>query len=501
MRYLQKIWNNIYTFIRRRRKKSNLKVYQDAKKTIEKVLDKEEILIKASKTDIEEERQTILKPLVDFLTAEQIIDTIETGTIFLKDVKPLNKRKFLYNLHELLNEIESHQSKLVLLDVKIFSIKDLLNLDTSSLDEKVNNLFEIIKKNELNHKITFSESSHSTFESNLKQIERILNEKSTLSLYKNREKEKKKQREIYENKTKKELNNIDTLIRLNQLDDAKIIIHKLKYSIKPEYKKVFERLSRAETKLKEKELELFKKRQAEITRQQQEKVKRIAIELEKKLEEQKIEREQIDAIRRIEEDKINENKSKLNALLTKKFNWRDFQNILNKNNITEFYHFTDISNIKSIKEKGGLFSWYHCDLNRIVIPMPGGSIGSRQNDTINGKKDFVRVAFNKEHPMLYIALKDRRISKPVWLNIAIDVAYFEHTEFSDKNAAAYSSYTPIIGKETQHLSNIRFDILKKAERVKHYNLSDNEKPYNQAEVLVKTWIPIEYIKNIESIAE
>jgi hypothetical protein len=156
--------------------------------------------------------------------------------------------------------------------------------------------------------------------------------------------------------------------------------------------------------------------------------------------------------------------------------------------------------LKSIKENGGLFSWYYCDLNRIEIPMPGGSLGSRQNDTINGKKDFVRVTFNKEHPMLFIAQKDGRISRPVWLDIDIEVAYFEHTEFSDKNAAAFSSYTPIIGKEIQYLSNIKFDILKKAERVKHYNLSDNEKPYNQAEVLVKTWIPLEYIKNIESIS-
>jgi hypothetical protein len=35
--------------------------------------------------------------------------------------------------------------------------------------------------------------------------------------------------------------------------------------------------------------------------------------------------------------------------------------------------------------------------------------------------------------------------------------------------------------------------------VKHYNLPESEKPFNQAELLVKTWIPIDYIKNIEKI--
>jgi hypothetical protein len=135
-------------------------------------------------------------------------------------------------------------------------------------------------------------------------------------------------------------------------------------------------------------------------------------------------------------------------------------------------------------------------MNNITILRPGGSPDSRGNDTINGKKDFVRLAFNKGHPMLWVAKKDGRISDPVWLEIKTDVAFFEYTEFSDKNAAAFRSYTPNIGKTLEFLKNIRFDILKKALFVNHYNLMDDEKPYNQAEVLVKTWIPIDYISNI-----
>lgn len=500
MKFFKKIWTTIKIFFVGKKKKSDIKVYQDAKATIEKGIDKEEILTKASNATNDEERKEILQPLIDFVTAEQIVDAIEKEPEILSETKPTKKRKKLYDLHELENEIKRHQSNLTLLNLQKSCIKEVFNPDTSSFDERINKLFSLLGKNKVNDKVELSDFTVSAFDRDFKQLERLLSEKSALRRHKTREQEKRRQKEIYESNIKKELNNLDSLIGQNKLDDAKLLINRLSKSIKPDYKKGIERLSRAVAKLKEKELEVFKKRQAELLRQQQEEAERLRIEQEKKLEQQRIAREEAEAIRKIEEAKKAEKENKLKALLTKKFNWRDFQRILQENGIAGFYHFTDRSNLKSIKENGGLFSWYYCDLNRIEIPMPGGSLGSRQNDTINGKKDFVRVAFNKEHPMLFIAQKDGRISRPVWLDIDIEVAYFEHTEFSDKNAAAFSSYTPIIGKEAQHLSNIRFDILKKAERVKHYNLLDNEKPYNQAEVLVKTWIPIEYIKNIESLA-
>lgn len=135
-------------------------------------------------------------------------------------------------------------------------------------------------------------------------------------------------------------------------------------------------------------------------------------------------------------------------------------------------------------------------MNNIDIPVSGGSMGSRENDKTNGKKDFVRVAFKKDHPMLFVAKNDGRILQEEWLNIDIKVAYFKNTEFSDKNAAAFSSYKPIIGKEVSNLENVHFDILKK----RYFDLEEDEKKYYQAEVLVKTWIPIDYITNIKEFA-
>lgn len=500
MNFFKKIWTTIKIFFLKRKKKSDVEVYNSAIATIEKGIDKEEILTKASNATNDEERKEILKPLVEFESAKQIVQVIEQEPEILSEQKPTKRRKKLYDLHELENEIKLLQSRIALLDLKKSSIKDVANPDTSSFDSRIDTLFSLLSKNKINDKVELSDFTVSAFDKDFKQLERLLQEKSTLKRHGSREREKKKQREIYESNIKKELNNLDSLIGQNKLDDAKLLINRLSKSIKPDYRKGIERLAKATEKLKEKELDVFRKRQAELLRVQKEEAERIRIEQERILEQQRIEREQAEAKRKIEEAKKFEKENKLKALLTKKFNWRDFQKILQENGIVGFYHFTDRSNLKSIKENGGLFSWYYCDLNRIEIPMPGGSLGSRQNDTINGKKDYVRVAFNKEHPMLFIAQKDGRISRPVWLDIDVEVAYFEHTEFSDKNAAAFSSYTPIIGKEEKHLANIRFDILKKAERVKHYNLSDNEKQYNQAEVLVKTWIPLKHITNINNFA-
>lgn len=497
MKFLKKVWN----FVKRlfiKRPPSEEEIIAEAKKILVEAITSEELIVQIQQCENQTDQKKLIKKYTEQRVAKEIIEYSESD-IKIIAIK-IKGRKRLYELHELkaeLQKLEEQKSSLIVSQSKINVVS---YPDTSSFDTRIDKLYSLLDRNKNKDKVELSDFTVSAFDKDFKQLEKLLQEKSTLKIHGNREREKQKQREIYESNIKKELNNLDSLIGQNKLEDAKLLVNRLSKSIKPDYKKGVERLSKAVTKLKEKELEIFKRRQAELLKQQQEEAERIRVEQEKKLEQQRVAREQAEAIRKIEEAKKAEKENKLKALLMKKFNWRDFQKILQENGIAGFYHFTDRSNLKSIKENGGLFSWYYCDLNRIEIPMPGGSLGSRQNDTINGKKDFVRVAFNKEHPMLFIAQRDGRISRPVWLDIDIEVAYFEHTEFSDKNAAAFSSYTPIIGKEAQHLSNIRFDILKKAKLVKHYNLLDNEKPYNQAEVLVKTWIPIEYIKNIESLA-
>lgn len=491
MKFFKKIWTTIKIFFVGKKKKSDMKVYQDAKATIEKGIDKEEILTKASSATNEEERKEILQPLIDFVTAEQIVDAIEKEPEILSETKPTKKRKKLYDLHELENEIKRHQSNLTLLDLQKSRIKEVFNPDTSSFDERINKLFSLLGKNKVNDKVELSDFTVSAFDKDFKQLERLLSEKSALRRHKTREQEKRRQKEIYESNIKKELNNLDSLIGQNKLDDAKQLINRLSKSIKPDYKKGIERLSRAVAKLKEKELEIFKKRQAELLRQQQEEAERIRIEQEKKFELQRIEREQAEAIRKIEEAKKTEKENKLKALLTKKFNWREFQKVLQENGITAFYHFTDYHNLKSIKENNGLYSWHYADTNGIVINFPGGDTLSRDLDKRYGLQDYVRVSFCTDHPMQYrLQQRGRNLAL---LEVDIEVAYYENTIFCNINATDSSHKK---GKELEDLERIRFSATKR----RYVSREDPDFKHHQAEVLVKTWIPLEHITNINNFA-
>ena len=318
MNFFKKIWTTIKIFFVGKKKKSDIKVYQDAKATIEKGIDKEEILTKASNATNDEERKEILKPLIEFESAKQIVEVIEREPEILSEQKPTKRRKKLYDLHELENEIMLLQSSLSLLDLKKSSIKEVANPDTSSFDSRIDKLFSLLSKNKIDDKIELSDFTVSAFDKDFKQLEKLLQEKSTLKRHSNREKEKKKQREIYESNIKKELNNLDSLIGQNKLDDAKLLINRLSKSIKPDYRKGIERLAKATEKLKEKELDIFRKRQAELLKQQQEEAERIRIAQERIIEQKRIAREQDEAKKRIEESKKLEKENKLKALLNKK---------------------------------------------------------------------------------------------------------------------------------------------------------------------------------------
>jgi len=177
-------------------------------------------------------------------------------------------------------------------------------------------------------------------------------------------------------------------------------------------------------------------------------------------------------------------------LLEKKPNWQEFQQVLQQNGITTLYHFTDRANIRSIKERGGLFSWYYCDNNGIAIPRTGGDTLSRQLDKQYNLHDFVRLSFCNDHPM------QRRLQQNgydlVLLKVKIDVAYFGETRFSDINAADSGHSN---GKELKDLKQVNF----KATQRNYVRNDDPEFKQHQAEVLVKTWIPLEYITNINNV--
>ena len=178
--------------------------------------------------------------------------------------------------------------------------------------------------------------------------------------------------------------------------------------------------------------------------------------------------------------------------MDKKSNWQEFKAVLDEHKIVKLYHFTDRDNLESIIKNGGLYSWMDCERKGIKINKPGGSSVSRQLDSGRNLEDYVRVSFTTQHPMMYVAMKDGRISNPVILEIDPEVIYWNETLYANLNAAKHT-IKPIIGPTLSDFKQIHFQSVKFRT---HFDLPEEEQPYFQAEVLVKNFIPLEYIKNI-----
>lgn len=172
-----------------------------------------------------------------------------------------------------------------------------------------------------------------------------------------------------------------------------------------------------------------------------------------------------------------------------KTNHLAIRNHLSSNNIRYLYHFTDRRNLESIRRHGGLYSWKYCDTHNINIPYTGGDSMSRSLDCRYDLEDYVRLSFCDDHPMTY------RLSQNgydlVLLKIKVDVAELDATLFSDMNATDNNCN---YGKTLADLQRVDLNATKQ-----HYlRNTDPLFKKHQAEVLVKTFIPIDKIVNIDS---
>ena len=173
-----------------------------------------------------------------------------------------------------------------------------------------------------------------------------------------------------------------------------------------------------------------------------------------------------------------------------KDNYQEYKEILERQGIKKLYHFTDRDNLESIIRNGGLYSWADCEKKSIDIKKPGGSDVSRQLDKRDGLQNYVRVSFTKQHPMMFVAMGDGRISNPVVLEIDPQVIWWKGSRYADRNATKTGAN---VGGELSDFNAIHFNSVKAN---KHFDLDEDEQPFYQAEVLVKNHIPLEYITNI-----
>ena len=173
-----------------------------------------------------------------------------------------------------------------------------------------------------------------------------------------------------------------------------------------------------------------------------------------------------------------------------KNNYDEFKKLIEQHHISTLYHFTDRENLESIIKNGGLYSWADCEQKGISISKPGGSMDSRNLDRRDNLQNFVRVSFVREHPMMYVAMNDGRISNPVVLEIDPEVIYWQDSLYADRNATKNGA---LVGSSIDDFSQLHFNSFKAK---KHFDLDADEQKFYQAEVLVKNHIPLQFIKNI-----
>ncbi len=173
----------------------------------------------------------------------------------------------------------------------------------------------------------------------------------------------------------------------------------------------------------------------------------------------------------------------------RKSNASAYLNIIQANGIRQLFHFTDRSNIRYIKRYGGLFSWDKLNDMGVVPPRPGGDQFSRQLDQRRNHEDYVRLCFHPDQPMRWVAMRDGRLADAVTLMIDPDVILWESTLFSNVNATAnYAN----IGGTLSDFQKISFGLFRDG----RWN-GETQKRLFQAEVLVKTHVPLGFILNID----
>ena len=120
--------------------------------------------------------------------------------------------------------------------------------------------------------------------------------------------------------------------------------------------------------------------------------------------------------------------------MEKKSNWQEFKAVLDRHGINKLYHFTDRDNLESIIKNGGLYSWGDCDDKGISIAKPGGGSLSRDLDRRDHLQHYVRVSFTTQHPMMFVAMQDGRLSNPVILEIDPEVVFWKDSKYANMNA-------------------------------------------------------------------
>lgn len=325
--------------------------------------------------------------------------------------------------------------------------------------------------------------------------------KTMKELFENRKKEEEERIKRLKGEVEKFYETISLLLSSEDVEQAEHLLYAISSSLKElSNESLSERYDYFLSEIKDVKEKI---RLREIERREQERQKEFEAQLQKEHElAEQIKKDNEERLRREEEARqYNERLLKQEQAQTleverqrqivtrKKDNAEEIINYLKIKGVRYFYHFTDENNLQSIKKYGGLYSWHYLKRNDIKIPNSGGDNLSKQLDMKYGLQDYVRLSFCNDHPMAYRLQQSG--ARLVLLKIRIDVAGFRDTKFSDINAT-----------DAGHHHGGEFDDLRRvdigATQLSYVSKTDPEFKPHQAECMVKTFLPIEYIENINN---
>lgn len=164
--------------------------------------------------------------------------------------------------------------------------------------------------------------------------------------------------------------------------------------------------------------------------------------------------------------------------------------VIRRYRIDGIWHFTDFANMESIQRSGGILSLAQLTQRRIVIPAPGGNDWSHEADRHKGVDEYVHLAFRQEHPMLYFARRDERITEPVWIKFDPGILLQDNVRFT----ADVSNKTgvPLLDAK-QAAEQIDFEVLFSFMDWKDPAIRERRKAALKSEILVPDFIPADKI--------
>lgn len=157
----------------------------------------------------------------------------------------------------------------------------------------------------------------------------------------------------------------------------------------------------------------------------------------------------------------------------------------------KLYHFTDMSNIPSIRLHNGLWPLCYLTNNKIDFKA-GGSKESHERDRAKGYDRHVHLCMTTEHPMEYIARNDERRLDAVFLEIDNSVLAKRDILFSAGICYAHD----VIPCPIHEAKGVDFDAIRRGKESTDALMVDRYRKVTKYELLIPSHISLRYIRNI-----